>query len=147
MNDKTVSDGDSGSLSSGGMIGEAVKGISEKLGGVARDAATNLAETPKAAGADAIEGVGRAVRNAADDIGKESPIVAGYVRDAAANLDKLAGGLRDHTVGDLLDMVTKFGRQQPVAFFAGAVVVGFALSRFVKVGVSEAAPPAHDGGE
>jgi hypothetical protein len=146
MNDKTGSSGDDGSLSGGG-IGEAVKGISEKLGGVARDAATNLVETPKAAGADAIEGVGRAVRNAANDIGKESPVVAGYVRDAAASIDKMAGGLRDHSVGDLLAMVTKFGREQPVAFFAGAVVAGFALSRFIKVGAREAAPSTNEFGE
>jgi hypothetical protein len=147
MNDKTGSNGDDGSLSGGGTLGETVKGISEKLGGVARDATMNLIETPKAAGADAIEGVGRAVRNAADDIGKESPVVAGYVRDAAANIEKVAGGLRDHTVGDLLAMVTKFGREQPVAFFAGAVVVGFALSRFIKVGASEAAPSTSEFGE
>jgi len=140
MNDKTGPNGDYAGPSAGGTLGETVKGISEKLGGVARDATTNLVETPKAAGADAIEGVGRAVRNAADDIGKESPIVAGYVRDAATNLDKLAGGLRDHTVGDLLDMVMRFGRQQPVAFFAGAIVAGFALSRFVKSGMNEPTP-------
>lgn len=149
MSDQTTSskEGASDMAAAAGTLTEAVSDIRSKVGGVVREAALDLAETPKAASADAIEGVGRAVRNGADDIGKESPIVAGYVRDAAANLDKLAGGLRDHTVGDLLDMVRRFGRQQPVAFFAGAVVVGFALSRFVKVGVSEAAPPAHQGGE
>jgi hypothetical protein len=146
MNDKTGSNGDDGSLSGLG-IGEAVKGVSGKLGGVARDAAANLIETPKAAGADAIEGVGRAVRNAADDIGKESPVVAGYVRDAAVNIDRVAGGLRDHSVGDLLAMATKFGREQPVAFFAGAVIAGFALSRFVKVGATEAPPSTNEVGE
>ena len=50
-------------------------------------------------------------------------------------------------VGDLLAMVTKFGREQPVAFFAGAVVAGFALSRFIKVGASEAAPSTNEVGE
>jgi uncharacterized membrane protein YagU involved in acid resistance len=38
--------------------------------------------------------------------------------------------------------VTRFGRQQPVAFFAGSIVAGFALSRFVKSGMNESAPPA-----
>jgi hypothetical protein len=149
MSDQTSSseEGAKDRASTGGTLAEAVSEFSSKVGGVARAAATNLAERPKAAGADALEGVGRAVRNAADDIGKESPIVAGYVRDAAVHIDKAAGGLRDHTVGDLLAMVTKFGRNQPVAFFAGAVVAGFALSRFAKVGVSEPAPSANESGE
>lgn len=143
MSDRAYSDGGaSNAATAAGNITEAVKDISGKLGGVAREAAMNMAEKPKAAGVDAIEGVGRAVRNAADEIGKESPLVAGYVRDAAASIDKVAGGLRDHTIGDLLDMVTKFGRQQPVAFFAGAIVAGFALSRFVKSGMNEPPPPA-----
>jgi hypothetical protein len=146
MND-TISEGGAKNAPAAATMTEAVKGISERLGSVAGEAARSIAERPKAASAGALEGMGRAVRNAADDIGKESPIVAGYIRDAAANIDKVAGGLRDHTVGDLLDMVTKFGRQQPVAFFAGAVVVGFALSRFVKVGVSDSAPPASQSGE
>jgi len=137
MSDKSTSDGGARSPAAEVTISEAVKSISDNLGGVARAAALNLAETPKTASADALEGMGRAVRSAADDIGKESPVVAGYVRDAAANIDKVAGGLRDHTVGDLFDMVTKFGRQQPVAFFAGAIVAGFALSRFVKSGMNE----------
>jgi hypothetical protein len=143
MSDRTYSDSGAGNVAAAaGPITEAVKDIGGKLGGVARDAAVNMGEAPKAAGVDAIEGVGRAVRNAADEIGKESPLVAGYVRDAAASIDKVAGGLRDHTIGDLVDIVTRFGRQQPVAFFAGAIVAGFALSRFVKSGMNESAPPA-----
>lgn len=148
MSDQTSSskEGAKDRASAGGLT-EAVSEISSKVGAMAREAATNLAERPKAASADALEGVGRAVRNAADDIGKESPAVAGYVRDAAVHIDKAAGGLRDHTVGDLLALVTKFGRDQPVAFFAGAVVAGFALSRFAKVGVSESTPAANESGE
>ena len=143
MTDRAYSDGGANNMAAAaGTITEAVKDIGGKLGGAARDAALSMAETPKAAGVDAIEGVGRAVRNAADEIGKESPLVAGYVRDAAASIDKVAGGLRDRTIGDLLDMVTKFGRQQPVAFFAAAIVAGFALSRFVKSGMNEPAPQA-----
>jgi hypothetical protein len=138
MTDRTTSDGGTSNVAAAaGTITEAVKDVGGKQSGAARDAAMNMGEAPKAAGADAIEGVGRAVRNAADDIGKESPLVAGYVRDAAASIDKVAGGLRDHTIGDLLDMVTRFGRQQPVTFFAGAIVAGFALSRFVKSGNNE----------
>ncbi len=143
MSDRTYSDRSDGNVgAAAGTIADTAKDIGEKIGSVARDAAVNMGEAPKAAGADAIEGVGRAVRNAADEIGKESPLVAGYVRDAAASFEKVAGGLREHTVGDVLDMVTRFGRQQPVAFFAGAIVAGFALSRFVKSGMNESARPA-----
>jgi hypothetical protein len=142
MTDGTTSSEAAAKVAATPTVTEAVREIGSKLGGVAREAAVNIGEAPKTAGADAIEGVGRAVRNAADDIGKESPLVAGYVRDAAVNIDKVASGLRDHTVGDLLDMVTRFGRQQPVAFFAGAIVAGFALSRFVKSGMNEPPPVA-----
>jgi hypothetical protein len=143
MSDRTYSDRSDGNVGAAtGGIADTAKDIGEKIGSVARDAGVNMGEAPKAAGADAIEGVGRAVRNAADEIGKESPLVAGYVRDAAASIEKVAGDLRAHTIGDVLDMVTRFGRQQPVAFFAGAIVAGFALSRFVKSGMSESAQPA-----
>jgi hypothetical protein len=39
MNEKTGSNGDHGRSSASGTLGEAVKGISEKVYGVARDAA------------------------------------------------------------------------------------------------------------
>ena len=125
-----------------GEIGEKVQELGAKVGEAARHQATAAAQAPKAAGIETVEGISRAVHKAADEIDRESPAVAGYVRDAASNIDKVAKGLREHSVGELIEMATQFGRQQPVAFFAGAMVLGFALSRFVKSGMHEATPPA-----
>jgi len=121
-------------------IAAKAKEFGDKLGAAAVDTAEAIGEKPKAAGADAMQGVGRAVRNAADQIGDDAPAVAEYVRDAAAGIDKVAKGLRDNSVGELLDMAAKFGREQPIVLFAGAAVVGFALSRFMKSSNGKSTP-------
>jgi hypothetical protein len=66
------------------------------------------------------------------------------VRDAARKIDRLADDLRDRNVGELLSSATEYGRAHPVMMMAGATVVGFALSRLIKAGVTD---PIARGGE
>jgi hypothetical protein len=40
--------------------------------------------------------------------------------------------LRNRSIDELIGTFTRFARQQPAAAFAGAVLVGFVLSRFIK---------------
>ena len=91
-----------------------------------------VAEEQKAAGADTIGGVARAVGSAADELEGSAPGVARYVRDAASSIDRVSRDLRDRPIGDIVGSLNDFARRQPVAFFAGAVLAGFALSRFLK---------------
>jgi uncharacterized phage infection (PIP) family protein YhgE len=98
----------------------------------ARDKATEFAEKGKAAGAGRMEGFARAARRAADDLQEESPEIAGYVRQAADGLQQASSSVRSRSVGEIMDMVEDFARRQPTAYFGGAVLAGFVLSRFVK---------------
>ena len=79
-----------------------------------------------------IKGLGRAVHGAADEIGKEIPAAADYVHTAASTLESAADELRNRSIEDLIGTFTRFARQQPAAAFAGAVLAGFVLSRFLK---------------
>src|SRR5262249_26530356 len=94
--------------------------------------AQSLAEEQKAAGAEGIGDVARAVHGAADDLEDRLPRVAGYVHDAAQHLDDAASSLRERNLDELLAGFGRFARNQPGAVFGGALLAGFAFSRFLK---------------
>jgi len=97
-----------------------------------KDRAREVAEQQKQAGADQIGGVARAIYGAAHEIEQEMPHAAGFVHDAAARLEGAANSLRERSVDDLVRSLNNFARSQPATFFGGAVLAGFALSRFLK---------------
>jgi hypothetical protein len=97
-----------------------------------KDRARKVAEQQKRAGADQIGGVARAIHGAAHEIEQELPQAAGFVHDAATKLEGAAASLRDRSVDDLIGTLNNFARSQPAVFFGGAVLAGFALSRFLK---------------
>jgi hypothetical protein len=107
-----------------------------------KERARKVAEQQKQAGADQIGGVARAIHGAAQEIEQEMPHAAGFVHDAAAKLEGAAASLRERSIDDLLRSLNNFARSQPVAFFGGAVLAGFALSRFLK---SSAEPRGEQG--
>lgn len=98
----------------------------------ARDQAEKLAEQGKTAGADRMEGVARAARSAADDLEQQSPEAARYVRQAADKIEKVSSSVRGRSIDEIFDMVNDFAHRQPAAVFGGAVLAGFALTRFAK---------------
>jgi hypothetical protein len=97
-----------------------------------KERARTVAEQQKKAGADQIGGVARAIHGAAHEIEQEMPHAAGFIHDAAAKLEGAADSLRERSVDDLIRSLNNFARSQPAAFFGGAVLAGFALSRFLK---------------
>jgi hypothetical protein len=107
-----------------------------ELGQALGNKAEELADRSKRAGAESIAGVARATAAVADNVAEQSPAIASYVRGAGQKIDRLANDLRDKKVGDLLESAAQFGRSQPILMLAGAAVVGFALSRLVKAGVT-----------
>jgi uncharacterized phage infection (PIP) family protein YhgE len=92
----------------------------------------NTAEQQKNAGADQVGGVAHAMHAAADDLQDKLPTAAEYIDDMAARLGGVASALRERSVDEVIGNVTDFARAQPMAFFAGAVATGFALSRFAR---------------
>ena len=116
----------------GGLLGETAEAIKERAAEALKDTAADFAEAGKATGAERIGRLGRAVHGAANEIGRELPQAAEYVRTAGDGLENAAAHLRDHSVQDLFESFNRFARRQPVAAFAGAILAGFVLSRFLK---------------
>ena len=124
--------GDRPSAQDGSFIGTAAESLKDRAAEALRNTAADFAEAGKQQGAERIDRLGRAVHGAADEIGKEIPQAADYVHTAAEGLETAAEHLRNRSVDDLIGTFNRFARQQPVAAFAGAILAGFVVSRFIK---------------
>jgi hypothetical protein len=98
----------------------------------AKAEARRIAGLQKNAGADRLGEVAGAVHGAARSLEAGMPQMATYVHDAAVRLEDAANTLRQRNVDDLIDGIGRFARAQPVLFFGGAMLAGFALTRFLK---------------
>jgi hypothetical protein len=98
--------------------------------------ARGFAEERKSAAADNVGRLSRAVHGAAEQLGHELPQAAGFIHSAADRLHSASKTMRERSLEDMVGDFTSFARRQPVAAFAGAVLAGFALSRFLKSSTS-----------
>jgi hypothetical protein len=98
----------------------------------AKAEARRIAHRQKDAGADRLGEVAGAVHGAARSLETGMPQMASYIHGAAARLEDAAKTLRHRSVDDLMDGIGSFARTQPAIFFGGAVLAGFALTRFLK---------------
>jgi ABC-type transporter Mla subunit MlaD len=98
----------------------------------AKAEARRIASQQKEAGADRLGDVAGAVHGAARTLETGMPQVASYVHGAAAQLEDAAKTLRHRSVDELIDGIGSFARAQPAVFFAGAMLAGLALTRFLK---------------
>jgi len=126
--------------SSSGNEGQGPDG-SPRLGPVLREQANKLADRSKAAGAETAAAVGKAVESAANELQQDIPELANYVRNAATFTQRLSDDLKHRTASDLLSDAVGWGRQQPLLALAGAAVLGFALARILKGGLTEGGEP------
>ena len=127
---------------SGGMQSDTAANLSAladsataKLSEVAepvKDKAMEVAQQQKDAGADQVGHFARAMHGAASAIEREMPQFADYVHDAGQKLESLADDLRNGSVDDLMDRFGRYAKDQPALVFGGAMVAGFALTRFLK---------------
>jgi hypothetical protein len=101
-------------------------------GDMVTDQARRTAEEAKAAGGSQIAEVSRAVHKAAEELSQGLPQAAGFIHAAADRLDRASSALRERSVEGLVSDFNSFARRQPAAAFAGSVLAGFALSRFLK---------------
>jgi hypothetical protein len=98
----------------------------------AKAEARRIASQQKEAGADRLGEVAGAVHGAARSLEAGMPQMATYVHAAAVRLEDAATTLRTRNVDDLMGEISRFARTQPALFFGGAMLAGFALTRFLK---------------
>ncbi|WP_237481766.1 hypothetical protein [Lichenibacterium dinghuense] len=111
---------------------EEAKGVAASIAEQARARLNEIVSQQKTAGADKIAGVARAAHSAAGDLDETNPHLGRLVRTAADSVDRIAEDVRSRDLGEVFATLADFGRRQPVAFFGGAVVAGFLVSRFFK---------------
>jgi len=129
-----------GSTGAGGSDRMArVREEATKLRGQATDRARTAAEQGKSRATETIDGLARAVHDAAGNLEQQvSPQVAQYAHRAADALDSLSSSLRNKSVDELVDDARSFARRSPAVAIGAAVAVGFALARFLKATQSPA---------
>jgi len=104
----------------------------EEIAATALEQADQYASKQKEAGAEHVAHFARAIDCAAGELEGTSPELARYARRAASSVDRLSETLRQRSVRDLVDETNDFARREPALFFAGAIVAGIALSRFLR---------------
>ena len=96
-------------------------------------------------GADLAGHFAHSVRLAADDLEKESPMVAGFVRSFATTMDGYAEGLQEQTFDQLARTASDFTRREPALVFGLAAVAGFFVFRTIKSSRPTSSPPIQPG--
>lgn len=100
------------------------------LADTARQRARALADEGKDSTAEQIGTIASAIRGAARELEQQMPQGAELIRGAATSLEHGAERLRQRSVEEWLRSANKLAHDQPLALFGGAILAGFALSRF-----------------
>ena len=113
-------------------IARDMKSAARETAGHVAEETRDFAEGQKTAGADNMARLSSAVHGAAEQIARELPQAAGFVHSAADTLQNASSTLRERSMEDMVASFRDFARRQPAAAFAGSVLAGFALARFMK---------------
>jgi hypothetical protein len=116
---------------------EKVRSGGEKLSGQAADKARDFVGQGMERSAEAISNVAKLVGDTAPGLEERlGPEYADYARRAAETLEGAANRLAEKDPDELIDDTRNFIRKSPGVALAGAAIVGFALARLVKSGLS-----------
>ena len=120
----------------GSTVAQAQEKVQEKAQEVKSQAGGRLREeldTRSTQAGEQVESVSQAMRRTADSLreeGKEGP--AGMVEQITSRLERVGGYLREADADRMLTGAEDFARRRPWAVAAGAGIVGFVASRFLK---------------
>ena len=104
----------------------------------AREQVTARAESQKDRAVEALTVVAQAVRQTGQALrGQDQPTIAGYADRTAQTVERVAGFLRTHDMGEIMDETQRFARRNPALFLGGSFVLGMLGARFLK----SSAPP------
>ena len=115
---------------------DSTKGVAHAAG----SQASQLANDTKDAAAGQISGVATALREAASGLTKGSAAerTLGQIANGFADASE---SLHDRDLGELISAASDVAKRNPIAFIGGAVLIGFAASRFLK---ASAPDPAYE---
>ena len=120
----------------GGMI-EKLLGGREKISGQAADKARDLVGQGIERSAEALGNVSRLIGDTATGLDERLGEEYGdYARRAASAIEDAANNIASKDADALIEDTRNFVRKSPTVALAGAAVVGFALARLVKSGLT-----------
>ena len=123
---------------SGGTVMDRVRSGGEKLGGQAADKARGLVGQGLERSAEALANVSKMIGDTAEGIDERLGAEYGdYARRAAGAIEGAANSLATKDPDELIDDTREFVRRSPGVALAGAAIVGFALARLLKAGLSK----------
>jgi hypothetical protein len=99
----------------------------------ARSSAADQLNTQKSRATDGIGSVAQAIRQSTQQLrDQKHETIAGYVEQAADQLEKFSKQLREKDVGEMFSDAQRFARRQPAVFVGAAFAVGLVGARFLK---------------
>jgi hypothetical protein len=119
------------------QVAQEAKNQARDLVGEARTQVSDQARAGQQKAADGIRALGRELREMADG-GQQSGIASEVARQAADQVDRLAGWLGQREPGDLVEEVRSFARRRPGVFLLGAAVAGTVVGRLTRGAVDAA---------
>ena len=136
---------------------EKVGQTTDKIKRAASDTASSIADQIKelldrqvGGGADMVGHFANSARCAADDLDRNAPQLAGFVRVFAERVESYGDDLRDQSVDELLRRGSDFTKRQPALMFGLAALAGFFAFRILKSTPSTPSPsiqPAQEIGQ
>lgn len=137
----------SGTSETGNGILDKVRSGGEKLSGQAADRAKDLLSQGIERSAEALANVGKLVGDTAAGIDERLGEEYGdYARRAAETIENAANSLASKDPEELIDDTREFIRRSPAVALAGAAIVGFALARLIKAGLSSGSDEERESG-
>jgi hypothetical protein len=112
------------------MVSGAKASVAEFAGNAA-DTFKSSVEDQKTAGAGAVGDLARAAKSAADGFQDRAPEIANTVRNVANRVEGVSNDIRDRSVNELMNSVTDFAAQKPMAFFGCGILAGLVISRLL----------------
>ncbi len=119
------------------QVAQEAKNQARDLVGEARTQVSDQARAGQQKATDGIRALGRELREMADG-GQQSGIASEVARQAADQVDRLAGWLGQREPGDLVEEVRSFARRRPGVFLLGAAVAGTVVGRLTRGAVDSA---------
>ncbi len=113
----------------GDSLSQTGRGILDKV----RETATGQLASQKDRATDGLGSVAQFVRQSTQQLrDQKQDAIAGYVEQAADQIDQFSRSLRNKDVSELIDDAQQLARKQPALFIGGAFVLGLIGARFLK---------------
>ena len=117
----------------GRVAGEQVKQAAQNVKEAARQGAERLADEGRSQARERVGSVSRALRAAGDALRDDDEgRMSDWSRQAAEQIDRLAGYIDRKDYTELLEDVRRFARERPALFLGGMFVTGLLAGRFVR---------------